>query len=58
LDFNGYASSLGEQEMVCDDHASIEALKLKLKFSDASKSSNPEALHGFEILKSLKSEDS
>lgn len=44
--------------MVCDDHASIEALKLKLKFSDASKSSNPEALHGFEILKSLKSEDS
>ena len=44
--------------MSCDDHASIEALKLKLKFSDASKCSNPEAPHGFQMLPSLKSEDS
>jgi hypothetical protein len=47
MDFAGNASSYGDQEMFCDDQASIEALKVKLKFSDTSKCSNPEATNGF-----------
>jgi hypothetical protein len=42
MEIIGNASSYGDQEMQSDDAESINQLKMRLQFSEASKASNPE----------------